>query len=363
MTNIAFALLALLAPQATDITDVLKPVRERHDLPGPAAVVLRGDEIVASGAIGVRAKGTDIAIRITDRFHIGSCTKSMTATMIATLVMDKKLAWSTTVGDSFADISDMHDEWRAVTILHLLKNRGGAPAALDADGLWKRLWSHTGAPREARRLLVEGVTRSQPAASPGATFIYSNGGLAIAGAMAEKVTDTSWEELMRGRLFEPLDMKSAGFGAPGRRGALDEPLGHTANGKPVEVGPGSDNPPAIGPAGTVHVSLPDWAKYISVHLRRRGLGLDAAAFEVLHKAGGPGERQYAAGWLLTERDWGGGRVLWHNGSNTMWYAVTWLAPERGFAVLVATNQGGPKAQEACDEAASSLIQDHVKRYK
>jgi hypothetical protein len=35
-----------------------------------------------------------------------------------------------------------------------------------------------------------------------------------------------------------------------------------------------------------------------------------------------------------------GRVLTHTGSNTMHYAVAWMAPLRDFAVLIVTNEGG-----------------------
>jgi len=65
---------------------------------------------------------------------------------------------------------------------------------------------------------------------------------------------------------------------------------------------------------------------------------------------------YALGWLTVEREWGGGIVLNHNGSNTMNIATVWIAPARDFAVLVVCNQGGPVAFKACDEAASKLIQ-------
>jgi hypothetical protein len=61
------------------------------------------------------------------------------------------------------------------------------------------------------------------------------------------------------------------------------------------------------------------------------------------------------GWIVTERKWGGGKVLTHNGSNTMNYSVAWVAPKRKFAVLVCTNQGGEEAAKACDEAAGTLI--------
>jgi hypothetical protein len=37
----------------------------------------------------------------------------------------------------------------------------------------------------------------------------------------------------------------------------------------------------------------------------------------------------------------------------MWYAVTWLAPEAKFAVLVTCNHGD--GSKACDDAAAACI--------
>ena len=39
----------------------------------------------------------------------------------------------------------------------------------------------------------------------------------------------------------------------------------------------------------------------------------------------------------------------------MWYVVMWLAPERNFSVIAATNIAGSDAEQACDEAASAMI--------
>ena len=38
------------------------------------------------------------------------------------------------------------------------------------------------------------------------------------------------------------------------------------------------------------------------------------------------------------------------------FAVVWMAPEKKFAVLAATNQGGDAAARACDETAWRMIQ-------
>lgn len=356
-----------------DVSDVLRAIREKHDLPGLAGVAIRGERIVAGGADGVRRRGSEAKITLDDRFHLGSCTKSMTATLVATLVEEEKLSWSTTIGEVFGDLGEgMRPEWKPVTLEQLLTHRAGVPGDVP-DKLWSRLWARDGTPTEQRMELVRGTLASEPEAAPGTKFIYSNAGYAIAGAMAEKVTGKAWEDLMRERVFEPLGMESAGFGAPGTAGKLDEPLGHTSGGEPVEVGTEDDNPPAIGPAGTVHATLGDWAKYVAVHLAgdRAASGqapaeakmpagtaklLEPETFAKLHAPAEGEGAEYAMGWGVLERDWGGGRVLTHSGSNTMWYCTVWMAPEGDFAVLVATNQGGEKAAKGCDEAASAMIQ-------
>src|SRR5579871_1578279 len=306
----------------------------------------------------------------------------MTATMIAMLVQEKKLSWSTKVSEVFTDLKkSMHEDWQSVTLEQLLTNRSGAPGDLTKDALWGKLWTLTDKPPPAqRRALVEGVLAKAPEAPPGTKYIYSNAGFSIAGAMAERVTGEAWEDLMKRRIFEPLGMKSAGFGAPGTKETRDQPRGHKADGSAVEPGPSADNPAAIGPAGIVHATLLDWAKYVSLHLRLDPDGTGKAprgsdkllallkpqAFEKLHapaEGSDPKDPRYAMGWIVCDRDWAGGKTLTHSGSNTMWYVVAWLAPKKDFAVLVGTNQGGDKPAKACDDAAWAVIQDEVKSRK
>jgi len=88
--------------------------------------------------------------------------------------------------------------------------------------------------------------------------------------MLEKTLENHGEELMQAMLFEPLGMNSSGFGAPGHSGKVDQPWATkrdcSPGFEPVPPGPQADNPPAIGPAGTVHCSLADLAAYAAFHL-------------------------------------------------------------------------------------------------
>ncbi|MFO1513653.1 MAG: serine hydrolase domain-containing protein [Verrucomicrobiota bacterium] len=178
---------------------------------------------------------------------------------------------------------------------------------------------------------------------------------AVVGAMLEKVSGKPWETLLTEKLFQPLQMKSAGFGVPGAKDKVDQPWGHTR--KLLQTLPQqSDNPPAIGPSGTVHCSLDDLARYTMIHLEgeRAGGLLKPETFRKLHTP--PEGGDYACGWVVLKRGWAGGKALMHNGSNTMWYLVMWLAPEKNFAVITATNIAGSGAEKGCDEVASAMIQ-------
>ena len=46
---------------------------------------------------------------------------------------------------------------------------------------------------------------------------------------------------------------------------------------------------------------------------------------------------YMAGWMFVDRPWAGGRALSHAGSNTMWFANAWIAPEKHLVLAVVEN--------------------------
>jgi CubicO group peptidase (beta-lactamase class C family) len=351
----------------------LEEIRERHKLPALAALIIEGDRIVESAAVGVRRAGSPEPVTINDRFHLGSCTKAMTATLIALLVEEGKLAWDTTLAEALPDLRDtMQPEYRTATIRQLLAHRAGLPGDMFSNGVFMKMRTSSDPPRETRAAVLADILKSPALAPPGEKFEYANSGYVVAGVIIERLAGRPWEEVMRARLFDPLGMTSAGFGAPGSADAIDEPYGHVTRGQDAAaVKPGwrADNPPALGPAGTVHASLPDWAKFAALHLKgARGEPtpiLKPESFKTLHTPAA-GE-YYAGGWGAGTRDWAGrapdqpGRTLSHAGSNTMWFCTVWIAPERNIAVMAATNRGGLPAEIGADEAVNLLVQRYLDR--
>ncbi|MEE8169650.1 MAG: serine hydrolase domain-containing protein [Phycisphaerae bacterium] len=350
---------------------MLERERKKQGLPAVAAVVIQDDRIVARGVAGLRKTGGRARVKLNDRWHLGSCTKSMTATMIAVLVERGVLSWDTTIGKALPDLAgSMRPEYRNVTVEMLLGHRAGIHHELEVPGLWDVLWRREGTPVEERRRMAEVMLAQPPKVSPGEYF-YSNCGYGIAGHMAETITGKPWEQLMRELVFQPLDMDSAGFGVSWVGKRVTDPWPHEHDGTPIPPGPMADNPPSIGPGGTVHASIRDWAKFVVEHLRgargEDGLLLKAETYARLHRGQktGSGLEAYALGWMIVHRAWAkgkkrgdSGRCLHHAGSNNSWFSIVWVAPERDVAVLCTTNIGGEGIFPKIDAVTWSVIQDH-----
>ena len=312
------------------------------DLVALGAILSRNNQTLAIAVSGERQIDSGIAVTRDDKWHLGSITKSVTATMIARLVERDILQWSTTVGEIFKS-DDIHASWQDVTLHMLLTHTSGA----EANFPWRiqSLRPAEGAERQSlRKNEVLKILREKPDSKPGSKFEYSNVGYTIAGVMAAVKTGKSWENLIREEVFKPLALKSAGFGPPVDPGNPQrQPLGHSSSwfsGKEA-VTEDADNSPIMGPAGTIHMSLADLSAYGNAHLAgRKGQQsfLKQSTFETLHKMG---PDDYAYGWIAARKTaWIDNReVLYHNGSNTLWYALIVMIPELQLSIAVTSNDG------------------------
>ncbi|HSV99288.1 MAG TPA: serine hydrolase domain-containing protein [Sedimentisphaerales bacterium] len=349
--------------EVIDLASDLTPIREEFQFPAVGAAVILEGRLHALGVMGVRKDGDKAQAEPNDAFHLGSCTKAMTGSLIGMLVQQGKLKWETPLAEYFPDLKDtMHPDYRGVTLVHLLSHRAGVPSmtagfapATNFQLFQIRMMK---SPVEQRKRIAEIVLALAPENKPGEKEQYSNAGFTIAGVIAESVMGESYEDLLTRMLFTPLGMRTAGFGSMGTPGRTDALWGHRKDGDkivPIEPGPQADNPPFLTPGGRVHCSMADWAKYVQCILtaaRGEAALLPASCVRPLKEP--PFGGHYAPGWSLHDRDWGG-RVLTHSGTNTMHYAIVWVAPQKNFAVLVAANRGGDGAAEGLDRLCGVMI--------
>ena len=341
------------------LAEVLEPIRAAWDVPALGAIMIVQGQVLETAAVGRRSLSSSERVTTQDLWHVGDLTKSMTATLAGVLVEAGHLDWTTTVAQAMPEVGAViRVEYEDVRLDELLSHTSGLSNDLTGTTWWSQL-PHSD-PLPDQRVALSTELMQNQAGAPRGEYLYSNGGYVVAGAMIERVMGEQWEDLIVTHVFNPLGMFTASFGAPGRAGSYLQPWGHAlenGNYSPVEPGPSADSPEVVGPAGTVHMSMADLARYAAAHIAgaRGADGLvTAETFAKLHQQT-PGTAS-GLGWLLAVRTWANGIALHHEGSNQFWYANMWLAANRDFGVLAITNAGEVRAYDATVATVDALVE-------
>jgi len=319
--------------------------------PGVAVAWARPGETPQVGAAGLRSLDDGNPVRPGDRFHIGSLTKSMTATALAALVERGLIDWNDTLADLLPDIR-MRDTYADVTLAALLRHRGGIVPHLQLDDAeFVRLNALPGSPTEQRAAYAEEVLALE---SLDRKYHYSNAGYAIAALAGERASGRSWEQLVRREVFEPLALSSCGFGWPATEARPDQPHGHFGERGARRVQRLDEYPLGafIDAAGDIHCSVGDLVQYGLAHLAGLMGGdgfLAAATIQELHRP--VDEVPYASGWGI---DPASGQHR-HRGSAGTFLAYLTIDPAAGVVVAFATNAGFD-TQPASARAAQVIIE-------
>ena len=338
---------ASAAAQAEDLDAILAKAMEGTKAPALSVLVIRDGQVAGEAVRGVRRNDRTDPARLGDQWLIGSDGKPMTAALIARLVDRGVLSWDAPLSKMLPDLAaKMRPEYRSVTLVQLLSHRAGLAHDTSDEAHFATFYADR-RPLTAQRLDYIGRTLAEPpAVPPGTAFSYSNTGFIIAAAIAERATGQSYEALMRREVFGPLGMTHVGYG-PTPDG---QPQGHH-DGKPVSK-PQDSNPLMFAPAGNLHMSLQDWARFCLDQLagaKGRGKLLSAASYQMMTTRL-PGATSGLA-WGVQDQIAGRkGPVLTHAGSDGNWDALVALFPETGSGVLAAANasedMAGDKATKA-----------------
>ena len=353
-----------LPPAPTsDIVKVLEQTIKEHHLIGMAAVVVRADRVAGVGAAGVRREGQSTPINVHDLFHLGSNTKAITATMIARLIEAGKLSWTTTPLDIFPEMKDsIHPAFKGITLEQLFSHYAGIPPYTDTDDKeFKQLPKLKGSGAEQRFKFAQWVLQHEPAVAPGTKGLYSNAGYAIAAAMAERATGSTWEALIVAQVLNPLGIHAV-FEWPATSDE-NQPWGHVETKKDFKPQNPSDKdeqlPPFLLPAGGIAMSMHDYGIFLQEHLKglegRPGKLLSVETIKRLNTA--PMHDKFALGWGVQQVNGVPSSV--HSGSDGTFYAVVALQPSRDTAIAVVANSGGDRSGAGSSAALKELLSQYA----
>jgi len=306
---IALSVAALsLAGDASAMTEgELKSVLERR---------LSGDRTGACIAVAVVEQNVTTAYVCADpkaarpfdgrtAFEIGSVTKTMTAALLADLIIKGEVALSDPLTTLLPPGTKVPAYGREpITLAHVVTHTSGLPA-LPGRMQMVDQFNPYAAITEAQ--LLESLAVAKLASKPGTKFAYSNFAMMVLSYALAKRAGTDFETLLGARLLAPLAMNDSYIAkAPS---GVHAAQGHMSNSKPT---PAWDIPVDMAGVGGVRATLPDMVRYAQALLR-------------------PGDNAVGRAIALTQKD-----VINVPGART---GVSWFfAPASGAATLM--HEGG-----------------------
>jgi CubicO group peptidase (beta-lactamase class C family) len=329
----------LAAAQKLDGFDTFA-VQELRDwkCDGFAIAVIQDGKVILSKGYGLRDVKKNLPVTERTLFAIGSSTKSFTVTAMGTLVDQGKLDWDKPVRDYLPDFK-MYDPFATerMTPRDLVTHRSGLPRH---DLMWYNS-------PFSRQELFERLRYLEPNKDFRTTFQYQNLMFMTAGYLAGHVAGSTWEQLVRKSIFEPLGMKGSNFSVTDSMKSADYSLGYQVV-NDVVVDMPFRNIDSIGPAGSINSNIEDMTKYVAMHLAK-GKGVVSATNEtqmmipqMAIAAPSPdkelGDLAYGMGFFVTT--YRGHKFVHHGGNIDGFSALVAFLPDDKLGLVILTNQNG-----------------------
>lgn len=332
-----------LAINLKEIESYASELLERMNVPGAGIAIIHGDKVVKSFGVGYADLEAQRAATGNTVFAIGSSSKAFTALGLGLLVDEGKLEWEEPVREYMPDFR-MYDDFATeeMTAIDLLTHRSGLPRH---DILWYLNDDLT------REEIYHRLRYLEPTKSFRSAWQYQNLMYMTAGILTERLSDMSWEDYTKAKIFDPLGMTSANFDIMSLPTLPDYALGYIEKEEELEVI--DYHPlPAIGPAGSINASAADMGKWVSLHLNGGKVGdqqlISESSLSDLHRsrmyigsgggAAGVSHMGYALGWMTY--DWNGNNIVEHGGNIDGFSALVYMAPEENIGFVILTNKNG-----------------------
>ena len=325
-------------------TFVLKVLKDWHAAGVSIAVVEKG-KVVYTGGFGYRDLDKKLPVTENTLFGIGSCTKAFTASMLGMLVKEGKVDLDKPVRNYFPELKFQNEYTNDhCTLRDMMCHRTGLPRH---DLSWYGSWG-------SRQEFLERIQYMEPTAELRAKWQYNNFMFMAQGMVVEKLTNKSWEENMKERIFKPLGMDNTNLSTIDMENSPDHSLAFVSNDSSISTVP-FRNIDAMGPAGSVNSCSKDMAKWLITWIndgKYNGKEIipspyrnDAITIQMAMGGGTPSAEMpdvhvsgYGLGWMMSS--YRGHYRVEHGGGIDGFITTTGFFPSDSIGIFVVSNQGG-----------------------
>ena len=327
------------------IDTLLQQVLETWQAPGFAVVVVEKDKIVYSAGFGYRAVESKQKVTSNTLFQIGSCSKAFTSGLLGMLVEEGKVDLDVHPRTYIPYLKFQNEELdNFVLVRDLMRHSTGLPRH---DYSWYLF------PARSKDSLLMRVAHQEPFAHVREKWYYNNFMFLAQGVIAEKVTGKSWEENIKERFFQPLNMTRSNASIAALKTASDAAVGYQT--MPDGSFQRMDYFPIEGmsPAGSLNSSVNEMANWLIMWInggKYKGKAILPAAYiaeamssQMVITGALPDSEHpdihfanYGLGWFLTS--YKGHYRVEHGGNIDGFSASTCFFPSDSIGIVVLTNQ-------------------------
>lgn len=182
--------------------DYLELLEKHNKFMGSVCLYQDGKSIY-SKAVGYRDADEGLLNETTTEFRVGSITKMFTATIIFKLIEEEKLKLKDRLYEFFPEIENA----RKITIQQLLNHSSGLKNITATSEYIQYMTRY-----HSQQAMIEKVMAFQPDFSPGEKHEYSNTNYLLLGFIIEKVTGSSYQEVLEQYITGPLQLQHTRYG-------------------------------------------------------------------------------------------------------------------------------------------------------
>ena len=229
------------------------------NIPGLAIGIVYKDQLIYARGFGYRDMENKLLVETKTMFPIASNTKLFTSTAACMLADEGKLNLDKPVRNYMPTLNFYNDELNAkVTLRDMLSHRTGLPRY---DGIWV-------ASPFTRKETIDKVVFMKPVLSFREGYIYNNMMFASVGAVMENVTGNSWEDIIRNKILQPLQMNATCFTQEDmeRKGNFAYPYYEPDSTHQLKRLNFFAQSAALGPAGIIKSNIEDMSHWMMAQL-------------------------------------------------------------------------------------------------
>ena len=353
---------ARVAQAVEQIPTLAADILKRTGVPGMAVAVVYDDTVQYTGGFGMRELGNDAPIDAETVFQLASVSKSLSATVVASVVGTGEATWTSRLSDINPGFA-LHDAWptHSVSLADLFAHRSGLR---DHGG---DLLEDLGFDRDT---ILERLRFLEPQYSFREGYAYTNFGLTAAAVAAAHAAGATWEELSEERLYRPLAMTSTSSRFADYIARQNRAIPHVKRNGQWQATPLQRDPDAQSPAGGASSNVTDLAAWMRLELDQGTFAgqelIPAAALAPVHSPQAvsrvppnPSKDQawfYGLGTDINYTKFG--TPQWsHSGAFNLGAATTYyLLPAAGFGIVALTNGEPVGAPEAVALTVLDIVQ-------